>query len=860
MLLQRERLHDRLARAATFPVAVVVAPEGFGKSAAIARLHRESGETTHLYQVTAAHTSLTRFVRGLAAALEPTLPSLSQSLAIAHERATQSSGPSGVLAGWLAQHLGSAPRTIIIDDFHLCERETAIASFLSAAVDRTRRNVRWVIATRAIAELPYATWFARGDTDLPVDESAFRLSEAEARSMAAQTAPSADDELVIRLLAATNGSIGKFAFAVATAAADPGLADRVLEAGGDAFERFADAALDALEPCERQLLADSVYFPDLESELFAAAGYDDAPRLLAALQAKIALGFARRDGTTRYSPLFGDVLARRVAAAGPDAVRDANVRTAQALERAGRPTEALAYYIRGRAFDALAKAIEAHGFAFVEAGFGETVGEAIDALDAMVQMSSPIILAIKAMFESRLSRFDTAESYFQLSIDRTVDPAVRDRIVYEYCTHLLRFIRPEAMELLERLAGKPDTSDEIRCYALAALGPAYIFARRFDEASETTGRALSLLETGSKPHLRARAHHQAAYVALFRGDGARAKELASISLTLANEHGFFDVAAGALTVLYNVAADVDDNIGESLRLLEAVADCAAKSGSLTTHIFALIARLEVEVERGDEDAIADLDEKLRAIDITCSGRAAYEALLPSQALRSTWNGDFGGAYRLLASSASQQWSADRKALRWAEIAVYAAAANLSVEAGAAYRKAVDLLEGVEPDLRVSRTRLLLALAMILLGRGDSARELFELIATASGALSPRLNALRRALAALAERYRGVVNAGTMLHALNDLREHHFGGIARMLMSLPLAENASLRLGELSAADRLVLRELVAGNILVDERRVERVVIKLGCTNVGAALRAVGRYSPTLEFPTSNAPSLKVVRT
>jgi len=846
MLLQRERIHTRLARAATFPVAVVVAPEGFGKSVAVARLHRESAQTTHLYQVTAAHTSLTRFVRGLAAALEPALPSLSQSLAIAHERATQSSGASGVLAGWLAQHLGSAPRTIIIDDFHLCERDIAIAAFLSAAIERTRRNVHWVIATRTIAELPYATWFARGDTDLPVDEGAFRLNETEAAAIAAHAAPSADPELVLRLLAATNGSIGKFAFAVATAAPDPTLAGRVLEAGGDAFERFADAALDTLEPAERQLLADSAFFPDLESELFAAAGYDDAPRVLAALQTKIALGFAQRDGKTFYSSLFGDVLARRVASGGPETVREANVRAARALERAGRTTEALAYYIRGRAFDALAKAIEAHGFQFVEAGYGETVGEAIDALDAMVQMSSPIILAIKAMFESRLGRFDTAESYFQLSIDRTVDEAVRDRIAYEYCTHLLRFIRPEALELLERLAGKADTSAEIRCYALAALGPAYIFARRFDEALQTTGRALSLLAAGSKPHLRARAHHQAAYVALYRGDGARAKELASISLSLATEHGFFDVAAGALTVLYNVAADVEDDVAESLRLLEAVADCAAKSGSLTTHIYALIARLEVEVERGDEDAIADLDEKLRAIDITCSGRAAYEALLPSQALRSSWSGDFAGAYRLLASSASQQWSADRKALRWAEIAVYAAAANLATEAGEAYRNAVDLLDGVEPDLRVSRARLLLALTMILLGRSDSACEMFALVDAAPAALSPRLSALRRALAALGERYRGAQNAGAMLYALDDLRERHFGGIARMLMSIPLAENASLRLPELSAADRLVLRELVAGNVLVDERRVERVVIKLGCTNVRAALRAVGRYSPSLK--------------
>jgi ATP/maltotriose-dependent transcriptional regulator MalT len=859
-MLQRERLHGRLVRAAAFPVALVVAPEGFGKSTAVARLHREAAGESHHFVVSPSQTSLTRFVRGLAAALEPALPALSQSLAIAHERAMQSSAPADLLAAWLAQHLGSTRRRIVVDDYHHCEREPAIAAFLAGAIERTRGSVGWVVATRSLAEFPFATWFARGDAELPVDEAAFRLSEHEARVLAADIAPGLDDGLAARLAHATAGSIGKYCFALATTATQCGLAQHVLDDGGDAFERFVDAALHSLDGAERALLRESVFFPDLDRRLFAAAGHDDAEARLARLRAKLPTAFAVDGARLHFSPLFGSALVRRVAADGTDAVRAANVRAAEALERAGRATEALAFYIRGGAFDALARAIETHGFRFVEAGYGEAVGEAIDALDPMAQMTSPVILAIKAMFESRLGRFDTAESWFQLALNRASESAVRDQITYEYCTHLLRFIRPEAIELLEGLAANAGTSPELRAYALSALGPAYVFSRRFDDALRVTSEALEALEAlgpGAGPHLRARVHHQSGYVALFRGDGDRAKELAAISLALATEHGFFDVAAGALTVLYNVASDVEDDTAESVRLLEAVADCAAKSSSLTTHLFALIARLEVEVERGNEQSIEELDAKLRTIDITCSGRAAYEALLPSQALRAAWSGDFAGAYRLLAQSAPQQWSADRKGLRWAEIAVYAAAAGLEVEASVAARNASDLLEGLDVDVRVQRARLLLALAMVLLGRSDSAREEFETVDGAVHLLSPRLRALRHAFGALGERYRGVANAAALLESINALRDNHFGGLGRMLMNLPLADNASLRLRELSAVERRTLAELSLGNVVVNERRVDRVVAKLGCINLRAALRAAGRHPSSSE---PNPPNLRVVRT
>jgi ATP/maltotriose-dependent transcriptional regulator MalT len=862
MHVAREALHARLKRAATYPVALLVAPGGFGKSAALGRLHRELGADSYLYEVAPAHTSLTRFVRGLAEALEPALPTLAQSLAIAHERAMQSPAPADVLASWLAQHLDGRSCSIAIDDYHYCDHEPAIASFLAAAIERTRGSVHWIVATRTAADLPFATWFARGDAELPVDESAFRATAPEALALAAQVAPQLSSAMVERLCEVTGGALGKLSFALATAGGDAALVARILDAGGDAHERFVAAALDSLDARERQLLVDSAFFPDVDRRLLAAAGPEDAAVRLAAVREKLAHAFADRNGRPHFRPLFAEALAKRVASGGSLSVRAANVRAAEALERAGRAAEAFAFYIRGGAFAALARAIETHGLRYVEAGFGEAVGEAIEALDPMAQMASPVILALKAMFESRLGRFDTAESWFQLSLNRAgaAPSDVRDRISYEYCTHLLRFIRPEAIELLEQLVAKPDTSTELRCYALSALGPAYVFARRFDAAARSAEAALSLLTSTESPHLRARAHHQAAYVALFRGDGVRAKALASISLAVAREHGYFDVAAGALTVLYNVAADVDDDTRESARLLDAVADCAAKSGSLTNHLFAVIARLELEAERGDENAIEQLEEKLRTIDVTCSGRAAYEALLPSQALRSSWSGDFAGAHRLLAASASQQWSADRKALRWAEIAAYAAAAGAREEATSAFGCASDLLETLEPDVRVQRARLFLALAMVLLGRIDSARELFDAVDAAPHALSPRLRALRRTFGALGERYRGAPNAGALLEGLRELEEHDLGGFARMLMNLPLADNATLRLPELDAADRRVLAELVTGNILVAERRVERVIGRLGCRDLRAVLRAVARSAPAFESARTELPYQRSART
>ncbi len=854
MELQRERIAAAIARAATRPVTLLVAPAGSGKSTALRHFVGTLDGQTLWFDVRALHTSLTRFVRGFAATLEPLLPKVAQSLAIAHERAMQSARPADVLAAWLAEHLRDVRRTIVIDNYHHCEFDPTIASFLAGVVGHTRSNVRWLIATRSAAELPLATWLACSDAHVPIDEKTLKLAAAEARALTANIAPDLDPVLAEHLLDITRGSIGQVVFALQTAAGNAGIAKRIIDAGGCAYENSVDEALAALAPADRSFIQESVGLPDLEPGLLAAAGFADASTRLAALETKLPHVFERRGGTLVYKTLFADLLYARRAARGVDAVHKAYAQAGAALAGCGRFVEALAYYVHAREFGAIAQLIEARGMAFVEAGYGDAIVEAIDALDPIARAASPVVLAIKATFESRLGRFDTAESWFELALERTADAGVRGQIMYQYSTHLLRFQRPEAVASLEALAADMAANPDLHCYAQSALGPAYVFECRYEDASAAADAALALASASESQHLRARVLHQAAYVALYRNDGASAKALATQSLCIAQEHGYFDIAAGALSVLYNVAADIEDDPAESLRLLDAVAECAAKSGSLTSHILALAAKLEIEVERGDEDAIEELDAKLQTVDARFCGRAIYEALLPCQALRAAWAGDYAGAYHMLAASAEAQWSADRKALRWAEIAVFAAAAAMRVEATMAVRSALELLEPLEPGLRVTRARLLVALAMVLLGRSEAALELFEHFEAEPQMFSPRLSALRQTIVALCDRYRGVRNHRLLLGLLRALGEQHFGGLGRLIVTCPLAENATLRLGRLSRSERRILTEVGAGDSLVTSSRVDAIVAKLGCVDRHAVASALPRLPLNLER-TSMAPML-----
>jgi DNA-binding CsgD family transcriptional regulator len=215
---------------------------------------------------------------------------------------------------------------------------------------------------------------------------------------------------------------------------------------------------------------------------------------------------------------------------------------------------------------------------------------------------------------------------------------------------------------------------------------------------------------------------------------------------------------------------------------------------------------------------------------------ASETLLPAQALRATWAGDFARAYGLLAKTAEQQISASRQSQRHAEIALYAAAAGLFVEAEAALRAAVaTAFKGETHDRSGALANAYVALTLVLLGRHrQAARVLSDL--RRSGLLTSRLGVVVSAIWTINDRWKRGRYSTDLRDTLRQLDAGDFGGIGRLIEALPLPETYRARFARLAGPERDVLAHLSAG------RQTPQIAALCGYSaeTVDAAIKALCR--------------------
>ncbi len=200
-------------------------------------------------------------------------------------------------------------------------------------------------------------------------------------------------------------------------------------------------------------------------------------------------------------------------------------------------------------------------------------------------------------------------------------------------------------------------------------------------------------------------------------------------------------------------------------------------------LYALMTRFELETESGDLEAIAEVRKGLQFFDVHYEELDTSETVLPSHALELAWERRFDEAYRLLLASAEHQIEPDRAALRWAEVALYASACGARADARkalSAVRRALANQSG--KSVRAYRAQVLAAVALAVLGRRRISRALLESLE--STAPSSRLRALLGAARELERALAGGRNARVLDDAMNALRSHESGGIARALLALP----------------------------------------------------------------------------
>lgn len=748
--VERTRLVERLRRSAERRVALVIAPPGFGKSTLI-RQARDVAGIDAFYRVPPESRTLLAFLRGLTSALEASVPGAHLSLAIAYERAIQSSSPGAELALWLSEHLRGASIRIAIDDLHYASAPE-VPEFVQRSVEMSPDSVQWLLVLREGAKLPLASWLAHGICDVPIAEAELRFSPAEVESLAADVAPELAAAAVSEIAVRTGGWPAATALALQLGDAGTGTP---LDAHA-MYDELAARVIDAIPQPERSRALKSAVLPD---------AFDD--RLLRAF-----------------------ALAR-LHERGPQLEREALLEAADACERTGDVRAALAFYQRAGVPDAMCRILKSHGIALMDGGFADVVEAAIAALDREAFDGGPAIMALKALRDAHLVRFDSAEAWFQLAISASAgDDDLRLRIVHRYALDLLRRGRVDAIDVLEPAIASSSPAHAYHPLLCATLATAYALVDRLDDARTSIASAMENLRPNLLPALRTRAYHQAAYVALRCSDIPEARRYAERVLDVAVPNGFYDLAARAHSILYEIAHAWDANPQQALAHVDSVAEFGLKSGDTHIRQWTLMAAYYVEAERGNGDAMTAIERGLNAPEVLQTTDDTNAALLPGQALRATWSGDFARAYRLLEHSEERGVSAEKRAFYWAEVALFAAAAGLhgvAREAAAAAR--ADLPPGL-PGKHGIQAAAYLLVALSLLGDRDGWSAVHALVTP--GDRNRPGAVFVQAAEALHRHWLEERDHHLVLGMFAELRMADFGGIAALFEALPAAPSLNVK--------------------------------------------------------------------
>ncbi|HEY1978024.1 MAG TPA: AAA family ATPase [Candidatus Baltobacteraceae bacterium] len=775
-MVKRDRVTREFQRRADFPILFVRGPAGCGKSVALRDYLAASGQDWVLYDLKRERSTFARFVYGFTEALAARAPGARSAFAGAYEKAVVSQRPAEDLAAWLHEHIKALDVVIAIDNLHNAAGDPQSEAFVASLIDRMADNVRWIVSTRDADGFSLPVWMAFRWMDVPLEGTDLAFDRDDVAALGRNAGVALGAAACDRIVEETGGwATGVAATVHALSTAGTSSMTRF-----SAFEPMIDALLAQCDSWELRALIGTALMPDLSEELLGTGPASDAVGNLRRRAPYLFLGASGE----RYHDLVAEALRGRMQSIDPRDLQTAIGVAGQALRRRERFAEALELYAEANHPDQVAKLLELQGLRLLEQGYADVVERALACSERSGHVESAIVLALRAIVTSRLGRFDAAESWFNQALARAADNDTRMiEIKYLFACDLMRRYRPDALDLIAPHAANEELPASLRAGILSALGEAYMLSGDSDRAHDAVGKSLSLAHTLGDDAMKARVLARAAYVYHSDSQNEEGARYAIAAVEAAERASSFNVAAAAYSTLFAIAMDDEDSTAGHT-YLDRLLENGLKSGNLGFLLYYFTNAFEIAVERHDLTELARSEAGLRAFDLHYDDADSHESLLPAQALRASWSGEFDYAYRLLFPTAAQQAGTDRTALRWGEVAFYAAAARRPAEAREAIDRVSETLGSIEQESsRSARARLLAYLAAALvIGNGEAERFVAELDASR---LPARLTALHDAVRAIGEHIDGASNHDAVDRALRALYANNFGGFARMLEALPL---------------------------------------------------------------------------
>ncbi len=845
--IDRPRVLERLATAAQYRIATIIAPAGFGKSVAI-RQFIENVAASVVYDAPSDATTLLPFVRGFADALAGVVPALRRSLATALDGARDSDSPSRELAAWAATHVRGLDMLIVIDDLHVGEGDPEISRFITGLVERTRDGPRWLFSSRSPLQLPVASWLAYGESDLVIDAVDLRFDLDEAKQSARATRIAVRDDELSAILELIDGWPAALTFALRTSTRASDL--RAVSAGTRemVYRYLAEQVWNSLDDRVRTFLRTAVFLPRLETRLAVAAGFDDAAAIIESLRERVAFITVVETGVYKLHSLFRDFVERQVQLEGDDALRAARMLAARVLEGAGMPGPALERYLETRAVDDIERILATLNFTLLEGGQYDVVERALR-LVPPVRSTRSGVLALRAAIEDSHGRVEQAEKWYTTVLEREGDDvSFRVSVAWRFALLLYQQGRFEGIPRLEELLEREDLSPVDRAQVSGTLGMVYALAGRREDADRAIAEAMELAQFADD-ELRARTYGRAATVAFYAADEDAVEYYTREATRLAADCGAFSVAARLYSTLYSLHSLAGRTAAAAWYAAQ-IATNAEKAGDPQMRAMGLRAGLELEAERGNAERVAEIERDVAAL--AYRGHVGLLGLLTGRAITLAWGSAFRDAQALLQSATDRDLRPYQQRIRYALLAVVAAAAQNRRDATAALA-AYDRAVAQDDDARTvfDRARALAeryaVLANLLIGRNAVAGRMLRALRY------PREDCehFDAALKGIANRTPERVEA-----ALRGMRLAGLGGIARFVEAVTAnqVDEEPQPAGELAltAVELQVLRAMAQGlsnqAIADDQQRtintvrthVSSILKKLGAVSRGEAVAMARR--------------------
>jgi LuxR family maltose regulon positive regulatory protein len=716
--IDRPRVLDRLATAAQYRIATIIAPAGFGKSVAV-RQFLAGVSSSVVYDVPPDASTLLPFVRGFADALESVVPALRRSLATALDGARSSEAPGRDLAAWVATHIRSLDTLIVVDDLHNGEGDQEISRFITSVVDRTRDGPRWLFSSRSPLQLPVASWLAYGESDLVVDAVDLRFTIDEAKQSARATRVAVRDDELEQILGLIDGWPAALTFALRTSTRASDL--RAVSAGTRemVYRYLAEQVWHSLDDRIRGFLRTAAFLPRLETRLAVAAGFDDAASIIESLRERVAFISVLDAGVYKLHDLFRDFVQRQVGLEGDEALRAAQVSAGQLLEKMGMYGEALERFIDARAAREVERVLAAYNFALLDKGCFDIVERAVRSLPGAMVSANPNVLALRAALEDAHGRVDQAERWYAAVLERvTDDVAFRVAVATRYALLLHQQGRSDAvpvleelrersdldtperasvLAILEELLGREDLGTPERASVLGMLAMIYSSLSRHDDAQRLISDAIDLAEF-TDDSLRARTFARAATTAFYASEDAKVEYYAREATRLAIDVGQFGLAARSFSTLTALHAFAG-RIPVAAWYAAQVAANAEKAGDPQMRVDGLRTLLQLEAERGNAERVAEVDQELSRL--TYRGPIGLTGYVFAKALQHVWATQFREAQLVLSSVADRDLAPFQNRIRYALLAAVLAKLGSraeALEALARYDAAVAQDTGARPLL------------------------------------------------------------------------------------------------------------------------------------------------------------------